>query len=523
VLRYLATHRDRLVSDTKQWVATWYDATLPFWLLDRTMANTSILATTTCYRFADGRFWAWEGVGCCPGTCTHVWQYAQALARLFPEVEQDQRRRVDFGMALKANGEIGHRAYLDGAAGPAVDGQCGRILGVYREHLMSSDAAFLSQIWPAVRRSVEWLIQRDADRDGVLTGAQENTLDAAWYGKIAWISSLYLAALRAAAVMASEMGDDQFAARCKQIADRGRESILETYNGEYFVQLIDPAHHDAVSAGNGCHIDQVFGQSWAHWVGLGELFDREKQLTALRSLWKYNFVPDVGPFREKHSRGRWYAMAGEAGLVMCTWPHDDQNSQNRTHWQFGYFNECMTGFEWQVASHMIWEGLDQPDLLEHGLAISRAIHDRYNGHLRNPYNEIECSDHYSRAMASYGVFQAVTGFQCHGPRGEFQFAPRISAKSFRAPFVGPAGWGTYAQEVTEQTMRSALEVKFGEVLVKTLKLHLPLGNKTIARATDASGNRLNYRQDGANVAIAFGDGARAKAGQQLTVVLDFAG
>ena len=74
------------------------------------------------------------------------------------------------------------------------------------------------------------------------------------------------------------MGDDAFAERCRTIAERGAKSILELYDGEYFVQIEDPEHKDKIGVGPGCYIDQVFGQTWAHWVGLGRLFDREKQL-----------------------------------------------------------------------------------------------------------------------------------------------------------------------------------------------------------------------------------------------------
>ncbi len=83
----------------------------------------------------------------------------------------------------------------------------------------------------------------------------------------------------------------------------------------------------------------------------------------------------------------------------------------------GYFDECMTGFEYQVAAHMIYEGEPGSELVTHGLAIARAIHDRYAPAKRNPFNEIECGDHYSRAMAAYGVFLAACGYEYHGPQG----------------------------------------------------------------------------------------------------------
>ena len=367
---YGTAHLDRLRERTLRWHDTWYGSTLPGWFLDRTFANASTLAASTVYRFEDGRFYGWEGVGCCPGTCTHVWHYAQAPAHLFPDLERDLRERVDFGLAFHEDtGLIDYRGeFSPGQA--AFDGQAGVILRAFREHRMGPDDRFLKRNWPRIRKATAFLMARDRDGDGILDGAQPNTLDAAWYGKIAWISSLYHAALRAAEEMARETGDTAFAERARAAYEKGRRTLEEElFNGEYFIQVPDPEHRDAIGADTGCYIDQVIGQWWAHQVGLGRLFDAEKQKSALRSLWKYDFAPDVGPFRKRFKQGRWYAVEGDAGLIMCTWPRGGLRAEYRKHWQYGYFNECMTGFEWQAASHMIWEGL----VLE-GLAVARAIY-----------------------------------------------------------------------------------------------------------------------------------------------------
>ncbi len=467
VAQYVANNFKRLSASTRLWCETWYDSSLPYWFLDRTMANTSTLATSTCYRFKDGRFWAWEGIGCCHGTCTHVWHYAQAVGRLFPEIERDHREHVDFGVAFHTDGGIGHRANLQQSSHPAHDGQCGRILGVYREHQMTTDYAFLKRIWPKVKKAIEYMIQRDSNSDGIVEGSQPNTLDAAWYGKISFLVSLYLATLRAGEAIAVEMKDDDFARRCRDISERGRRNILKLYNGEYFYQIEDPKHLKAIGISKGCYIDQVFGQSWAFQVGLGRLFDEQKTKSALRALWKYNFVPDVGPFREKFKRGRWYAVAGDAGLLMCTWPKGGLREDFKKHWQYMYFNECMTGFEWQVASHMIWEGM-----ITEGLAVARAIHDRYNAALRNPYNEIECSDHYARAMASYGAFIAACGYEYHGPKGYLAFEPRINPKDFKAAFITAQGWGSFSQKIFRQSQTQQIELKHGTLKLSEMEFEL---------------------------------------------------
>ncbi|MCB1127580.1 MAG: hypothetical protein KDM81_13890, partial [Verrucomicrobiae bacterium] len=292
-------------------------------------------------------------------------------------------------------------------------------------------------------------------------------------------------------------------------------------NGEYFIQREDPAHAKEVGVGPGCYIDQVFGQTWAHWLGLGALFDRRRTLSALRALWKYNFVPDIGAFRKQFPRGRWYATAGDAGLIMCSWPKGGQNPAFKDHWQYMYFNECMTGFEWQAAAHMIWEGRDQADLLQDGLAVARAIHDRYDARLRNPFNEIECSDHYARAMASYGAYQAVCGFNCHGPHGHVEFAPRLTPHDFRAAFVTAEGWGTFAQRKVRDRLDASLEIQHGTLRLRSVGLgtlwSAGIAGVHVTLAGQPVPARLVNKENGAT--IIFSDPLTLAPGQPLRAAL----
>jgi hypothetical protein len=328
------------------------------------------------------------------------------------------------------------------------------------------------------------------------------------------LASLYLAALRAGEAMAVEMGDDEFAGRCRKIAERGRQNILRLYNGEYFYQIEDRDHLDAIGISKGCYIDQVFGQSWAFQVGLGRLFEKEKIISALRALWKYNFVPDVGPFREKFERGRWYAMAGDAGLLMCTWPKGGLREDFKKHWQYMYFNECMTGFEWQVASHMIWEGM-----ATEGLAIARAIHDRYDAALRNPYNEIECSDHYARAMASYGAFIAACGYEYHGPKGYMAFAPRIQPEDFKAAFTTAEGWGSFSQRISKQNQKELIELKYGTLMLSEMQFELAEGVDSASVTVMLNEAEVPFRSglDGRTLRISLRGPAVLAAGDKLLI------
>lgn len=523
VANYVATHFDRLASQTKLWHDTWYDSTLPFWFLDRTFLNTSILATSTCYRFEEGRFYGWEGVGCCEGTCGHVWQYAHAAARLFPPLERSTREHVDFGLALQPDGAIHFRGEFNDF--PAIDAQAGAILRALREHQMAPDSSFLRRTWPHIKRATGWLIRKDANADGIIESNQHNTLDTDWFGPVAWLSGLYLAALAAVRVMASEMGDSSFAAQCDRILKSGQKNLpAELFDGDYFINKPDPNHLDAINSGTGCEIDQVFGQSWAFQVGLDRVLPSKETQAALKALWRYNFTPDVGPYRQHYKPGRWYAMPGEAGLLMCTFPRSDWDYQQAKgkgpDWAAGYFNECMNGFEYQVAGHMIWEGL-----VTEGLAVTRAVHDRYHPSRRNPWNEVECGDHYARSMASYGVFLAACGFEYHGPRGHLGFAPRVtsaptgSPSEFKSAFTTAQGWGAFSQRVAPDSLTCRIDLKWGVLALRSLAFELPekLSPRSIEVTSDRRSLSCQHSLQGRRILITLQTVLNLHADQTLEI------
>lgn len=503
VCEYISKNFKRLSSGTQSWFDTWYNqSTLPHWFLERTFLNISTLATTTAHRFSSGRLYAWEGVGCCPGTCTHVWQYAQAMGRIFPELERDTRERVDLGVGFhEESGLIGFRAEYDQE--PAMDGQAGRVLGIYREHQMSADSSFLERNWSKTKKAIEFILHQDTNGDGMVDTQIENTLDAKWPGEIAWLVGLCLAAVKAGEKMAEEMNDTSFASVCKTFVEKGSANQeRELFNGEYFIHREDPKVGKTVLGSyNTCHIDQVYGQSWAFQVGLDRVIGKEKTVSALKALWKYNFTPDVGPYILKHPGGRPYALAGEGGMIMNTNPKNDPEPYGvKDAWQVAYFHECMSGFEHQVASHMMAE-----DMTDEALILTKTIHDRYHAYKRNPFNEVECSDHYARAMASYGTFITACGFEYHGPKSYIRFAPKWDKEDFKAPFVTAKGWGSYSQKIQGGKQVHRFEVKNGALRLQKISLQ-KTGERPAKKATAFIGAQkvqLNYQQKGNDILLGF--------------------
>src|SRR5206468_8582372 len=131
-----------------------------------------------------------------------------------------------------------------------------------------------------------------------------------------------------------------------------------------------------------------------------------------------------------------HALNDQPGLLLCSWPNG-----SRPRYPFPYADEVWTGIEYQVAAHLIYEGL-----VDEGLAIVKGLRGRHDGERRNPWDEFECGHHYARAMASWSLLLALSGFHYSAPEATIGFAPVLSADDFRCFFSTGSAWGLYRQE-----------------------------------------------------------------------------
>lgn len=421
-----------------------YDSSLGADVIESLVSSITVLRSCTCFRISDGTFFGWEGcfpkTGSCAGNCTHVWNYAQTLAFLFPELERNMRR-TEFLTETDEDGCMAFRAKrrLEGKPWemyPASDGQLGCVLRVYREWKLSGDDTFLRELWSKVKLALMYACRTwDPDGDGVFEAMQHNTYDIEFYGNTSMTNSVFYAALLAAAQMADYLGEQVLAEEWRMRAERGsRKMDALLWNGEYYRQQISTEELEAHSYqyGEGCLADQLFGQELAHLYGLGYLFDRTHVKSAVNAIYRYNFKKSL---QDHHSIQRNYALPDEGGLVLCSWPYGGRPEQ-----PFVYSDEVWTGIESQVAVHLIYEGMTRE-----ALDIVETVRSRYDGVFRNPFDEAECGFHYARSMASWGLLIALSGYQCDMNRRELSFSPVISEADFQCFYSNGESWGIYRQ------------------------------------------------------------------------------
>ncbi len=182
-----------------------------------------------------------------------------------------------------------------------------------------------------------------------------------------------------------------------------------------------------------------------------------------------------------------------------------------------YDNESWTGSEYEETALMMRDGL-----VDKALAEIKTINERYDGSKRNLWGEVKCGTHYSRAMASYGVFVAACGFEYDGPKDAMALAPRVGPENFKAAFTSAAGWGSFSQKYAGTGMNAALALKYGTLSLKSLSLVLPQGGKgqNVKALIDGKDVPLASSLDGSRLTLHFRANILLNAGQKLSLTVN---
>ena len=431
----------------------------------------------------DGRLWSFEGCGdgwgCCHGSCTHVWNYAQAIPHLFPALERSLRH-TEFCESQNKDGHQNFRATLPIQPAShdfhsAADGQLGGIIKVYREWRISGDNDWLKKMYPLVKTSMDYCIATwDPRHKGVIEEPHHNTYDIEFWGPDGMHCSFYIGALNAITAMGKFLNMD--VSKYQQLSSSGKKMMeTELFDGEYFIQKIkvdglnakNPATVQSFGGeyskeakellekegpkyqyGKGCLSDGILGAWISRMCGMEDIIDREKIKSHLLAVHKYNLKKNLSEHANPQRPA--YALGDEGGLLLCSWPKGGKLSL-----PFVYSDEVWTGIEHQVASHLMLMGR-----VKEGLDILRASRNRYDGRIRNPFNEYECGHWYARALSSYGYLQALTGVRYDAVEKTLYINSMIG--DFTSFLSTETGFGT----VSLKGVQPSIKVVYGNINIE---------------------------------------------------------
>ncbi|MFW9937907.1 MAG: GH116 family glycosyl hydrolase, partial [Candidatus Thorarchaeota archaeon] len=499
VMKYFQQNFNYLMKKTEVLHEIFYSMSLPKEFLMSITSPVSTIRTPTCFWMKDGSFHGFEGChgastlyksssgGCCPLDCTHVWNYEFSLAHLFPSLERTMRE-TEFKMQHDS-GYIPHRSVIPlylpqlrkngdwDMIDPAIDGMFGTILKIYRDFLITDDLAFLKKSWPLIDKLINYIFENyDKDKIGVIYSDQPNTYDCTLYGINTFIGSIYLTTLLSCEQIARFLNHKELSKKFREIYTSGKLILdRECWNGEYYIQKYDKDQIKEHQYGIGCLSDQLIGQWWAFQLELGYILPPEHVKKAIDSIVKYNFkktlkgIDQVIKINEKVIETfRIFASETDSGLLNCTWPYGEKPSI-----PILYSNEVFTGIEYEIAALCIYT-----EKFSEALNILKAVRKRYDGTRRNPWNEVECGDHYVRAMSSWTLLNAATGVRFLTDLKQFQIGPRINVENTKCFFITNTAWGQVILRVGKKIVCS-ISVSYGELEINSLILNFLEPSKLI--------------------------------------------
>lgn len=382
--RFLCDKREAIADRAAAFAELLYRTDLPEDYPDGWSIHLSTLVKNSWW-IKDGKFGLWEGLGFCGFHTTDITYHDSfGLIALFPTL---QKRQMQMGAAFqREDGRVHHFFTPDlehvDEGFERVDMNPQFVLMVCRDYLYTGDRDYLASLWSNVQRAMDASALLDSDGDGLPdTDTRRNTYDA-WNfsGSPTYICVLWLASLKAAALLAREMHDPARAEHWEVLLDKGKAALeKKLWNGSYYDLWRDEKQTDSCLM-----TDQLDGEWFLRMMGLEGNLPDSRVRDVLRTIFAANFDP-------------------EDGLINATCPPDRPTTR------FTYKN-CQAEAIWTgigYAFSALAQSVGLTDIAEREL---RSIHEtqRRFGWI---WNHWECGPHYTRPLSSWSTLNAELGLR----------------------------------------------------------------------------------------------------------------
>lgn len=510
VTRYVIDNFGSLQSRSKQFVDDLFASSLEPEVLNQINGQFNTLVTSS-WLTKKGEFGVLEGMNCTDSCCgintIDVSMYAtQLIVSLFPELQKESMRiHRDL---QQPNGMVAH-SYMkdftrDGKNAPDIterlDVAMQYCILVMRDFMWTNDRAYLMEMWPSVKKAMDYMLSRDLNSDQMpdMSGIMCSYDNFPMYGLASYIHSQWLCALTMCMEGARAMNDKKTEIQYAFILEKGKKLLGDKlWNSRYFrlyhTDQLRYKTHDGTGAeivaevpgqDEGCLTDQLIGQWVAHMSGLGYFVDPDLVQSALRNILALSFRADTG-------------------LRNCSWPTDTFLHDIPWSCWVDQANTPWTGVELAFASFLVYEGMT-----EEALKVVKSVEQRYR-RAGLYWNHQECGGHYYRAMSAFTLLNAYLGLTIN--QGKLGFDPKLQQNEYRVLFAVNGATAYFYRKGNS----CGIEVRSGELSFTELELTRRLPFTTKPKLSIPGNPKVNYTEQ--SVVISFKEPQILKAGQIIEI------
>lgn len=394
--KFLVSNRELVYKGAVEFAELLYSTDLPSMYPDSWSSNLSPLIKSSHY-LKNGKFGLWEGLGYCGFHTTDITYHASfGLINIFPDL---QKKQMKMGAEFQRKDGRVHHLFKPGFERvdngyDRVDMNMQFVLMVLRDYLFTGDREYLTSLWDNMKRAMDSIEKIDTDADGLPDyDTKRNTYDA-WNfsGASAYISILWLAALKAATVIADRIGDNHRFTEWSSLLEKGKKTLEEKlWNGEYYNLWINYTETD-----ESLMTDQLDGEWFLRMAGLEGNLSDERIHQVVNFIFRNNFD-------------------NEQGLVNATVP---KNRKTTIH----TYKNCQAGAVWTGIGYAFSALALSVSLNEISDTIVDSIH---NNQLRlgHFWDHWECGHHYTRPMSSWSTLIAASGMTVDYENKKLSFTP----------------------------------------------------------------------------------------------------